>query len=442
MHSFSLINPYGKVKLNKSKKREVFIVFIAFVVLPGSFFGLIPLNLIRIYGFIDKNVLIFFVSILFFITQSKYLIQKNIFKTEHYFKILSFYVFLYFIITILFFHNSFIGTLKVFRYNYYIPVSILSLILYFKNRHIDTLKYFIQLFYYYALINLFIYIIVVIGFPALINNITSNTLLGSANDKYTNNLYPKFNAILLFLSFYKVLRKRDRFSIVISLIILIVDLNMGVRSIIALDFFIIIFIIFFYLKKAFMSTVIKLFLISFFIIFALVFTNTKSLFKNSVTKIDRISTGIKYGNLDTYGFRLSLIAYAVDRTEKDGNILFGRGYKRTSYRGDYDIALGGDSPVAAILITEGLFGLILRLLFFIYIHKDKRRFNKHFINDNKFVILFINCFTLFAFINIVQTTTITIYLGTPLIMVLFVIYLQKNTQIIISSNQKTSLMNT
>jgi len=197
---------------------------------------------------------------------------------------------------------------------------------------------------------------------------------------------------------------------------------MGARSILILDFFSVLFITYFFLKRSFVNTIIKILLLAFGFAIFLIFFNTKNLFENSINKVERITTGLKYNDLDTYGFRLSLIDLAIEKDEKDGSLFWGRGYVRSSEVGDYDIAMGGDSPMASIIITEGLLGLFLRLLFLFYINKDKKVFNKTPDIENKLIVLFITFFTVFTFINIVQSSLIKDFLGTPLIMVLLVMY--------------------
>jgi len=197
---------------------------------------------------------------------------------------------------------------------------------------------------------------------------------------------------------------------------------MGSRAILMLDLISMVFITFYFLKSSFINTIFKILLVFIGFGILLLFLDTGNLFVNSINKVDRITTGLKYGDLDTYGFRISLIEQAIQRAEKDGSLFWGRGYVRSNEFGEYDIAMGGDSSVASIIITEGLLGVFLRLLFLFYINKDKRILTTPPNIENKLIVLFISFFTVFTFINIVQTSLIKDYLGVPLIMVLLVIY--------------------
>jgi hypothetical protein len=66
--------------------------------------------------------------------------------------------------------------------------------------------------------------------------------------------------------------------------------------------------------------------------------------------------------LDTYtlDFRIYLIESSWRRTEDERWL--GKGYVRESRPGSYDFVLGGDTLIAPVLYTEGVIGLILRLL--------------------------------------------------------------------------------
>ena len=98
--------------------------------------------------------------------------------------------------------------------------------------------------------------------------------------------------------------------------------------------------------------------------------------------------------------------------------MFGNGYIRESQKGEYDFVLGGDTLIAPVLFTEGLFGILIRclpILYFLYFGF------KNLKNKNRGIAIFsILILTLIVpeFFNAVQTTLFVNYHH-----VLFIIYL-------------------
>lgn len=423
---FPLNKPYTKL-LSTRRKLSIYITFILFIVFPGNFFGLINFDLVRIAGVVDKNVILLIISFTFLLINFKKIITPSKTYIEKYFIFLAIYVILYLITTITIFSEPPIEALKVFRNDYFLPVAALSIILFLKYRSVNEVNLFFWLIYYYALINILVYIIVGILFPSFISNILQFSYFAVSKSKYLNHLYPHFNSFVLFVSFYRLVNLRFRFfDLIVVGLIFFVDLHMGVRYTLALDILIIVFLTFLNVRNTILR--LPIFMFIFFLFYISFNFSSVALFENSIIKVERIMTGLSYDYYDTYGFRLELINDAISWQNTQGNnILFGRGYIRTESFGDYDIALGGDSPVAAILITEGLLGVIFRLLFFAFLIKDVIKL--HY--NSKFILLFSIFFSFFTIINIVQTTFITNYIGIPLIMILFVLSSIKEKQKII-----------
>ena len=126
--------------------------------------------------------------------------------------------------------------------------------------------------------------------------------------------------------------------------------------------------------------------------------------------LDEVIVSTDASDVVNYSFRINLIQTAYDIGVMTNSLLFGNGYCRAAHFGLYDLAMGMDSNVAALIYTEGVFGIFLRALPFLALIlvnvKEFLRGKDHYVTIlNVFSITFISA----EILNFVQTAMLRDY---------------------------------
>lgn len=128
----------------------------------------------------------------------------------------------------------------------------------------------------------------------------------------------------------------------------------------------------------------------------------------------------------TYAFRQHLIEKAITTAERHHVLWTGLGYVRDVAKGEYSLVLGSDTYVAPILWCEGIIGLILRCVPFVYLAaKAWKRFQLHYDNTCGMLALTIVTAILSQIPNYVQTDMIINFNFTLALLYMMYMYILK-----------------
>lgn len=144
-----------------------------------------------------------------------------------------------------------------------------------------------------------------------------------------------------------------------------------------------------------------------FVLYSTFFPSNRMFF---VSTLDEVIVSRDAPAVVNYNFRINLIQTAYDIGIKADSLLFGNGYCRASHFGLYDLAMGMDCDVAALIYTEGIFGIFIRalpVLALILVNvKEFLRGKDHYVRMlNVFSITFIAA----EILNFVQTAILRDY---------------------------------
>lgn len=130
----------------------------------------------------------------------------------------------------------------------------------------------------------------------------------------------------------------------------------------------------------------------------------------------------------TYKFRLTLIEEAYERTMKSNNLLFGNGYVREAEKGEYDFVFGTDTFIPSVLYTEGIIGLLLRIIpyvvLLIFSVKNMRSMSNLIASLAVLILSILSAES----INVVQTRLFTMYNEFLFVIYLLILYVCKTNE--------------
>lgn len=386
------------------QKLNDFLFFFVFVIIPSSFFALVDQRFFYIKGFLDLELITWLLCLFYFIK------IKNISKICLYPGIKALFlvailVTIFYLYTSLF-KTSFYEAFKIFRKGYFTIFSAIGLLLFIINLPS------------YRLIRIIKWITIAMtiqGVFFIIDNVFDISIFATKVYQELDykgqivkrhfNAFPIYNNIVYTIALVNVLSNKKKIWFIPLIISIICMLLISTRS--ALIRYIVIFIlIFFFFSFSKRGKNIKntfQLLIIFFItgfIYINFFSAYFNFFNERISEIEHEESIVEVGN---FGFRLQLIEEAIEST-KDNFLFLGNGYVRQAKEGKYDIALGGDTHLAAVIYTEGFLGLVFRLIpiLILLIINIKELAKKNYPAKN-YNILIIAIIT-GELVNIIQTT--------------------------------------
>jgi hypothetical protein len=389
-----------------------FIYFTILVAVPSSFFGLVNELTFYIPGYFDLSLFswLLAVGIIFW--------KANGFKSftklpgSKLVLIVIAYILLVFVTTLgrgVGFAEAFV----VFRKMYYTPVSFLGLILYLVTINDNRIR------------RLFVWLVVATVTQAvmfILDNYLNLDIFAVSNyvDITIGNVwikrhtlaFPIFGGFVFLLSVLLYLSSR-RISWIVSLtVIFLAMLLVSVRSTFFVYLEYLLLGIMMFMRYLTQRLLIKGFALIFsltiiFVLYSSFFPSNRLFF---VSILDEVIVSRDASDVVNYSFRINLIQTAYDVGVKTDSLLFGNGYCRAGHFGLYDLAMGADSDVAALIYTEGIFGIFIRalpLLALILVNvKEFLRGKDDYVTMlNVFSITFISA----EILNVVQTAILRDY---------------------------------
>ncbi|HAR62077.1 MAG: hypothetical protein DKM50_01910 [Candidatus Margulisiibacteriota bacterium] len=337
-----------------------FLFFLVVAGVPSSFFGLVNEKFFYIPGLFDLRLLSWLLSLLFlffYFRNIKYI--KNITAGNSLLWVVCFLAFV-FLSTLLLNNVSFKEAFTIFRADYFTPISCLALMLYMTTMDSVRLnRFFNWIILAMSVQGLFF---IVYYFTGL--SVFSVSIYETMDKARYFLAYPIFNSLVFNISVINLLfnKKIKWFApLMISIVSMFLISTRSVLFSYVIYLSIISFLYVFTGKKTKTMTMIYLFLmlVTSQFIFSYYFKDYSDFFSERLNEIF-VSSSLK--DVANYNFRLKLIDDAIQSNLINGTLLFGNGYVRFSESGDYDLTLGGDSSFAGVIYTEGVFGIIIRML--------------------------------------------------------------------------------
>ncbi|RFT14787.1 MAG: hypothetical protein OP8BY_2364 [Candidatus Saccharicenans subterraneus] len=421
--------PGFKIRRYTKAVFQDFLVFIIMVGVPSYFFGFVNQNVLYKPGLFDLQLLfliltsplifLYFRNIKLFmnVPGSKALILLNIYIIFEIFYSMTKGIPLREIITI-------------FRSQYFYPIACTGLLLFLSKLNNRRLNYFM----YWVIIATFIQ-----GLLFILSELTGLRIFNTMpTGREGQNFFalPLYNNIAFVFSFVSAVAFKSFKRHWLWIVPLIISSINRVRSyFFTFVLYLILTIILFLIlrRKIKISNLIRITIIIvvlLFIVPILFLSQINILYEKigiNITGPNIINLGKYYSEETSYAFRIELIRKSLERTIEQGNLILGNGYIRESYPGSYDFVLGQDAPLAGVIFTEGLIGLILRWIpvILMLILSLKYIVIK---NNDRYIIYYISTFVLIfpEIINIVQTTIITNFSNLLLILYVLQIMIMNN----------------
>ena len=382
----------------------IYLILLISLFLPTYFLGLVKPESLRIGGSIDHHIMIIGFSLMLI----PYFVKSfNNQKNVKYLFLVTLFIFFQ-VIYSLFNGISFTEIGTTLRYDYYTPI-IATLILgwaYNANNNdiLILLKYIIIL----TFIQLIFFILFhLTGINVFQVPIHSEYVVGGEEVARYNLAFPRFTWFLVLFLLYKFFVTKNTKFLLLMLLPLLGEILTSHRSrIIAwLIFFLIVYfftIIYNKNLKINFVKVIPIIVIIFISIIVYFYLFPEYYFFLS-DRFAPILTSFDPNSAYNFRFRIDLINQAYD-TIINSNILFGMGYQRAATYGQYDLAFGRDTGLAAVLYTEGLIGLLFRFIPIFYLIKvNYADIKNNIIYENRIISILTLAFILSQLVRIVQT---------------------------------------
>lgn len=353
-------------KLTMWKTLSDIIFLIVVVGIPSSFFGFINEETFYIKGYFDLRLLAWLATLPFlflYIRNLKYI--KNIVAGKFLLLVVIFVItnFLFTLIMGISFSEAF----KAFRVDYFSPISCLALLLYGYSMSLRRLHRFLKWILIVTILQGIFYIIdLTTGFSIFAVSVYRVEYWQGALIERNYLAFPMVNTMVFTLALVGLLYERKKIWIIplaiSSMCVLIGSFRHLLFECISIIFIQLIMYIFFEKKKGISRVMLMLVVfIVIVMIFQLAFSEYYGYF------FDRISEIIRNGKLDLKGIpnfslRINLITETWKNGIEKGTLFFGNGYVRSRNPGEYDLVFGGDTHIAPILYTEGIFGIVIRII--------------------------------------------------------------------------------
>ena len=340
------------------------IYFTILVAIPSSFFGLV--NELTFYkpGFFDLSLLSWLLAVGVIVWKADGLKSFTHLPGSKLILIVIGYILLVFVITLgrgVGFAEAFV----VFRKMYYTPISFLGLTLYLVTISDNRIR---RLFVWLVVATVAQAVLFILDtylnldIFAVSNYVDIN--IGNAWIKRHTLAFPIFGGFVFLLSVLLYLSSRRICWIVSFTGVFLAMLLVSVRSTLFVYLEYLLLGVMMFMRYFTQRALIKVFalILSITIVFVLysTFFPSNRLFFADI--LDEVIVSRDASDVVNYGFRINLIQAAYDIGVKTGSLLFGNGYCRASHFGLYDLAMGMDCDVAALIYTEGIFGIFIRVL--------------------------------------------------------------------------------
>lgn len=405
------------------------VFFIIIVGVPGSIFGLANDNFFYIRGIFDLILLSWLLTLPYLFLYHFNLIHINRFKWGHYLIILN-------ILLILFFFFSLVRYIpfseagKVYRY-FFMPISALAILLRCYSMEIYRIRRFFNwILIVMAVQGVFYIIFHLTGFNIFAQDIFLKLYYrGNIVCRYYK-AYPILNHILIYISAVNLVRGGKYFKKYLPLFLISLTclfLTSTRSNLITNAVFIFLICLFLSILQR-RVVVNKILLMGFFL---LVFLGTyKNIFPANYQYVTERFLELKQAesieDVGNFNLRIKLIKDAIESYDGLVETLFGKGYERYAYSGEYDLAIGGDTFIAPVLYCEGIIGLIVRFIpiLILLFSNMKIIFNPDQKSDiPRYIPVIIVCAILSQLVNIVQTPIFKVY--TSIMVFLFMLDILK-----------------
>jgi hypothetical protein len=388
------------------------IYFTIIVAVPSSFFGFVNELAFYIPGYLDLSLFSWLLAVAVIIWKVNGLRTFINLPGSKLVLIVIGYILLVFVTTLgkgVGFEEAFV----VFRKTYYSPISFLGLILYLVTISDNRIR------------RLFVWLVIATVTQAVLFILDTYLSLGIfavSNYQYIaignvwikrhSLAFPIFGGVVFLLSVLLYLSSQ-RIRWIISLtVVFLAMLLVSVRSnlFVYLEYLIVGIMMFmrYLAHRALIKVLAVILSLTVIFVFYSTFFPSNRLFFGSI--LDEVIVSRDVSDVVNYSFRIHLIQTAYDIGVKTNSLVFGNGYCRAGYFGLYDLAMGMDSNVAALIYTEGIFGIFIRalpVLALILVNvKEFLRGKDHYVRMlNIFSITFISA----EILNFVQTAILRDY---------------------------------
>jgi len=356
-----------KQSIKKSDLKDIYIVILLYI-LPSSFLALIPSSLFYIPGLMDLNLITWLLTLpLLIATRKRYLYVYRS-KSGKLLFVVVFFVLIRFVFTLVQ-GTTFSEAFTVFRKLFYSPIACLALILYFQTLSLERIMRLFRWLFLLFIINVLLYIVNALGLHILPESRIDLEDVGGVSYLRTIAGFPIYYQVFLSLIIVKYFTTGERKILIWGLLGLLASIISATRGLIITTIVLVFILILFLisrLKKKYFSrlrafTVILLISIGALTLFG---GNILSFVSNKFQRTFNVELKDDSG---TFAVRQRLIDESFSLVTKN-NVLFlyGNGYIRPPDDVNANLVFGNDTHIAPVIFTEGIVGMIIRLLPILY----------------------------------------------------------------------------
>lgn len=342
------------------------VFFLVIVAIPTSLFALVSEQAFYIPGVSDLSMVSWLIALPYF-----FLYRKNLRS------VIRLPAGAFLVIVIVYIAFSFLSTIygetpwqeafTVFRY-YFSPIACLGLLLYVLEMDANRIDRFLKWVVVAMTIQGFFFVFrYLTGLSVFSTSVHLDENAQGATLERFFLAFPMFNQIVFLFSIINVIVRRRLIWLTPLFLSSFSVLLVSTRSVVFVYVLMMVVVMLYVFRKrgvAFLPTFLgfSIFVAIGLLIYRLLFPAYFS-FLN-----ERFGEALSSGDVrqaGTYEYRLALILVAVSENVDNGTAFFGAGYKRLdlpAIDSDFELAMSGDTNVAPVLYTEGIVGLVIRVL--------------------------------------------------------------------------------
>ena len=427
-YSNNMLKLPGTFKPSKSGRfKSDLLFFVVALALPSSFFALIDFQLIFVAGLFDYRLLFILVTIPYLIKYAPNLLHIARLPAGKMLIAICVYILLVMITSKL----RGISTreiITIMRINFTFPVICMGLLAYAVTMDLPRLFRFFRWIFYAMFFQAILYIISNLLGVEIFSAKGKDPIEYEGQTLYQNTFaIPHLNATIFCIAYLSTLVKTDKILTVawaVAITVIVLAFVRNQIAVYAMYFLIVTTLGTIYINKIkfskALSSVLFLAFLSLMVIILFPSHIDRLIGKfggtlgDSSAEFEEIDTG-------TFDLRTDAIKFFYFYLLNKGTIFFGEGYKREDQAriGEYSFVMGADTLIPPFMITEGMLGLILRilpLLVLLYVNlrglRSKRNRTHHL-----YCILAISLI-IPELINIVQTQIFAFYHRTVFVLFL------------------------
>ncbi len=357
---------FNRTSIRGIKLIDIYAVFLIYI-LPSNFLALISADVFYVPGLLDLEFITLVLTIPFFFIYWKHYTTAR--------RMTSVKLLLLVVVFVILRFGFSIGegipiseTIAIFRKSFYTPIACFALVLYFQSLSLKRIFLVFYCLFVLFLVHLILYLINSTGFPLFPDTRMDVEIQGGIEFIRTISGFPLYYQIFISLFLVKYLTTGKARFIIWIFLGLIAAVISATRSIIATTAISIFLIAFFFIlkKKILYIKRFQIFSLAGFMIVPFLIFFGSNIFVFLINKFNHTINFELVEDVGTYAFRERVVESAFESVTVANSKLWGNGYMHSGNKGEYDLSMTTDTHLAPVIFTEGVGGLIIRILPIVY----------------------------------------------------------------------------